>query len=112
MIVLEHRQRDHAGRPPEQPHRCGLAGRFQPGDQVAEPLGAADPGRRHERGQPEQPRGIAQPRRAQPAGVQPGQARPAVQRADQRAGDVPAARIGPAADQCVPANRAASSSGA
>ena len=33
-----------AGRP-EQQDRGGLAGRVQPGDQVAEPLGAADPGR-------------------------------------------------------------------
>ena len=58
---------------PEQPHRVGLAGRLQPGDQVAEPLGAADPGRVHERGQAQQLRAVGQPGRAQPGGVQPGQ---------------------------------------
>jgi len=50
----------------------GLPARGQPGDQVAEPLGAADPGRRHEHGQPEQPGGLGQPGRPQPAGIQPG----------------------------------------
>ncbi len=30
----------------EQPDRRGLSGRFQPGDQVTEPLGAGDPGGR------------------------------------------------------------------
>ena len=78
---------------------------LQAGDQVAEPLGAADPGRVHERGQPQQVRGLGQPGRPQPAGVQPGQPAPAVQRGDQRVGDVPAARIGPAADQRVPSGR-------
>ena len=35
---------------PEQSDRLGLAGRLQPGDEVAQPLRAADPGRVHERG--------------------------------------------------------------
>ena len=39
---------------PEQPDRVGLAGGFQAGQQVAEPLGAGDPGGVHERGQAEQ----------------------------------------------------------
>jgi hypothetical protein len=85
----------------EQPHRRGFARGLEPGDQVAEPLGAADPGRVHERGQPEQFRDIGQPGRAQPAGVQPGQARPAVQRGDQRAREVPAAGISPADDEAA-----------
>ena len=91
-----------AARGAEQPDRVGLAARLQAGDQVAEPLRAADPGRRHERGQPEQLRAVGQPRRPQPGGVQPGQAAPAVQRPDQRARQVPAARIGAAADQAGP----------
>ena len=90
-----------AAGPPQQPHRVGSGGGLQPGGQVAEPLGAADPGRVHERGQAEQLRAVPQPGRAQPAGVQPRQARPAIQRFDQRTGDVPAARIGAAADQGV-----------
>jgi hypothetical protein len=61
---------------PEQPHRFGLFRGFQAGDQVAEPLGAVDPGRVHERGQPEQLRAVSQPGGAQPAGVQPGQPAP------------------------------------
>ena len=80
----------------------GLTGRLQPGDQVPEPLGAADPGRVHERGQPQQLRAISQPGRAQPGGVQPRQPAPAVQRADQRVRQIPAAGIGPAADQSGP----------
>ena len=35
---------------PEQPDRVGLGGGFQAGEQVAEPLGAGDPGGAHERG--------------------------------------------------------------
>jgi hypothetical protein len=38
----------------ERRDRVGLAARLQAGHQVAEPLRAADPGRRHERGQPQQ----------------------------------------------------------
>ena len=76
MTSSERRQRDHRRAAPEQPDRLGLAGRLQPGDQVAEPLGAADPGCVHERGQPELLRAVGQPGRAQPGGVQPGQARP------------------------------------
>ena len=87
---------------PEQPYRVGFGGGLQPGDQVAEPLGAADPGRCHERGQAEQPGDLGQPGRAQPGGVQPGQPAPAVQRAGQRVRQVPAARIGAAADQGGP----------
>ena len=76
--------------------------RLQPGDQVPEPLGAADPGRMHERGQSQQLRAIGEPGRAQPGGVRPRQARPAIQRADQRIRQVPAARIDAAADQPAP----------
>jgi len=68
-------------------------GGFQAGEQVAEPLGAGDPGSVHERGQPEQVRDAGQPGGAQPGGVQPGQPGPAGQRPDQRGGDVPAAGI-------------------
>ena len=46
---------------PEQPYRVGFGGGLQPGDQVAEPLGAADPGRRHERGQAERLCDLGQP---------------------------------------------------
>ena len=104
--LLQDRQRDH-GRPgrPEQPDRVGLGGGFQAGEQVAEPLGAGDPGGVHERGQPEQVRDVGQPGGAQPGGVQPGQPGPAGQRPDQRRGDVPAAGIGPAADQPGPGGR-------
>ena len=87
---------------PEQPDRLSLAGRVQPGDQVAEPLGAADPGRVHERGQPEMFRAVGQPGGAQPAGVQPREPGPAVQGPDQRVRQVPAGRIGAAANQAVP----------
>jgi hypothetical protein len=38
----------------QQPDRVGLGGGFQAGDQVAEQLGAGDPGGVHERGQPDQ----------------------------------------------------------
>lgn len=62
---------------PQQPDRLLLAGRLQPGDEIPEPLRAADPGRVHERGQPEQLRAAGQPGRAQPGGVQLGQAGPA-----------------------------------
>jgi hypothetical protein len=58
---------------PEQPECLGLPARLEPGDQVAEPLGAADPGRVHERGQPQPLRGLGQPGRPQPGGVQPRQ---------------------------------------
>ena len=91
-----------AAGPPRQPDCGGFGGGFQPGDQVAEPLGAADPGRCHERGQAKQLRAVPQPGRAQPGGVQPRQPAPAVQRPDQRIGQVPAARVGAAADQGVP----------
>ena len=43
------------------------------GDQVAEALGAGDPGGVHEGGQAEVPGTVAQPAGPQPAGVQPGQ---------------------------------------
>ena len=67
---------------PEQPHRLGLAGRLQPGDQVAEPLGAADPGRVHERGQPEQLRAASASQVARSRQVSSrGRPAPAVQRA-------------------------------
>ena len=78
---------------------------LQPGDQVAEPLGAADPGCVHERGQAQQFRAAGQPCRAQPGGVQPRQPASAVQRNDQRVRQVPAARTGPAADQPGPGER-------
>ena len=73
--LLERRQRDHAPGRPEQPDRLGLAGRLQPGDQVTEPLGAADPGGVHERGQPEQLRAVGQPGRPQPGRCPAGAAR-------------------------------------
>ena len=93
-----------AGAPPAAAPRRPLRP-AKAGEQVAEPLRAADPGRRHERGQPEQLRTVGQPGRAQPGGVQPRQAGAAVQRSEQRAGDVPAARVSPAADQRVPGER-------
>jgi hypothetical protein len=82
--------------------RGRLARGFQAGDEVAEPLGAADPGRVHERHQPEQLAAVSQPGRPQPGGIQPRQPVPAVQGRDQRMGEVPPARIGAAADQPVP----------
>jgi hypothetical protein len=83
-----------AGAPPEQAHRPGLAGRLEPGDQVAEPLGTADPGGVHERGQAEQFRAVGQPGRPQPGRVKPRQAGAAVQRGGAAAGppDTAAAR--------------------
>ena len=75
--LLEHRQRDHGRRAaPSSRTAQGLAGRLQPGEQVAEPLGAADPGRCHERGQPEQLRAVGQPRRPQPGWCPAAAARP------------------------------------
>ena len=99
--LLEHRQRGHGPAAPSS-RTAAASPALEPGGQVAEPLGAADPGRCHERGQPEQVRDLGQPRRPQPAGVQPRQARPSVQRSDQRAGDITAARVSPAADQPGP----------
>ena len=43
--LFQDRQRDHRRRAaPEQPDRVGLGGGLQAGEQVAEPLGAGDPG--------------------------------------------------------------------
>ena len=100
-----------AGRAPSSRDRVGLAGRLQPGDQVAEPLGAADPGGVHERGQPQQLRAVGQPGRAQPGGVQPGQAR-SRRPARVISGFVRFRRPGSVPPQTspVPANRAAASS--
>ena len=103
--LLERRQRDHRRVAPSSRTASASPAGSQPGDQVAEPLGAADPGRVHERGQPQQVRAVGQPGRAQPGGVQPRQPAPAVQRSDQRVRQVPAARIGPAADQPGPGER-------
>ncbi len=105
-----HHGRDHARRVhPRRPRRVRhlkelsrTASASAAGDQVTEPLGAADPGSMHERGQAQQVGAVPQPGRAQPGGVQPGQPAPAVQRAGQRVGQVPAARIGPAGEQGVP----------
>ena len=69
--------------------------RLEAGGQIAQPLGAADPGRRHDRGQPQQVRTVGQPGSAEPAGVQLRRPGPAVQRADQRVRDVRAARVSP-----------------
>jgi len=62
-----------AGAPPPAAALRQLLLRLEPGDQVAEPLGAGDPGGVQERGQSEQVRDLGQPGGAQPAGVQPGQ---------------------------------------
>jgi hypothetical protein len=91
-----------AGGPPRAAGPPGFAGRLQPGNEITQALGAADPGHMHERGQPEQLRAVGQPRRPQPRCIQPGQPGSPVQRADQRVRQVPAAGIGPAADQAVP----------
>ena len=93
-----------AGRPPAVA-RPPFPRPAQAGDQVAEPLGAADPGRLHERRQAEQLPAAGQPRRAQPGGIQPGQPAPAAQRSGQRVRDVPAAGTGAAADQPVTRER-------
>jgi predicted transcriptional regulator len=84
-----------AERPPSSRTASASPARGQPGDQVAEPLGAADPGRRHERGQPEPPGGLGQPGRPQSAGIQPGRPATAVQR--EKPGDLrrAAGRLGP-----------------
>ena len=101
--LLERRQRGHDCRAaPSSRTAVGLVCGFQPGYQVTEPLGAADPGGVHERGQPQQPRAVPQPGRPQPGRVQPRQAAAAVQRGHQRVRQVPAAGIGPADDQAVP----------
>ena len=97
--LLERRQRDHGRAAPSSRTACGLAARLQPGDEVAEPLGAADPGRAHERGQPQQLR-RSRPARSRAAGRCPaGAARLRRPARDQRVREVPAARIRAAADQ-------------
>ena len=101
--LLERRQRDHAAGPPRaaappRPRRPGSSpatrspSRWEQlipaaGMNVARPSSSAQSG---------------QPGGAQPGGVQPGQPAPAVQRPDERVRQVPAARIGAAADQPGP----------
>ena len=90
---------------PQQPDRGGLARRVQHGEQVAEPLGAGDPGGVHgEGGQPQLLCAVAQPGHPQPGGLQPGQ--PPPPDSDRISGVVtfPACRVTPG-DQASPGER-------
>ena len=64
------------GRAAEQGDRLLLAAGVQRGDDVAQPLGAGDPGGVQEGGQADQGSSVGQPGGAQPGGVQRRQAGP------------------------------------
>ena len=93
------------GAGPRRPRR-----RVPGGEQVAEPLGAGDPGGVHERGQPDELGGVGQPGGTQPGGVQPGQ--PGLPASDRISGVVMFRRPGSVPPQTspVPADAAAASS--
>ena len=100
--LFQHLQRGHGRRAAPSSMTAAASGRFQRGEQVAEPLGAGDPGGVHERGQAEQPGAVGQPGHPQPGGLQPGQPGPAGQRPGQRGRDVLAHGAGPAGNQPGP----------
>jgi hypothetical protein len=83
----------------EQRDGLSLAAGVQAGDDVAEPLGAGDPGGMQERGQAGQLRALGQPGGAQPGSVQRRQPGSAGQRPGQRVADVMPCRVGAAGEQ-------------
>ena len=101
--LLERRQRDHDGRaaPSSRTAAASPAG-SSPATRSPSRWEQLIPAACMNVARPSRLRAVGQPGRAQPAGVQPRQPAPAVERADQRVRDVPAARIGAAADQPVP----------
>ena len=101
--LLQGRQRDHRRAPPSSLTACASAAGSRLASEIAQALGAADPGCCHERRQAGQFRAVGRSHVARSREVSSrGRPVPPSSAADQRVRQVPAARIGAAADQPLP----------